>query len=39
MTGEGENKDDYWVLYVRDGKSQEERGEVTYPEFDPAKLV
>ena len=38
LYGEGENKDDLWVNYYRNGKMQGERATITYPDFDQLEL-
>lgn len=36
--GEGEESEDFWKLFIRNGKSHRVRGEVVYPEFDTSTL-
>lgn len=38
LTGCGENHDDIWISYYRDGCSQHEIARIEYGDFDPAKL-
>jgi hypothetical protein len=39
LTGNGSDAGgDYWILYVKNGKSFEARGEITYPKYNPKKL-
>ena len=40
LYGNGDDMEDYWIAYAKDGKSYSERAEfrVIYPEFDPSKL-
>jgi hypothetical protein len=38
LTGIGEEFPDAWKLYVKNGKSQLCKAEITYPKFDESKL-
>lgn len=38
ISGDGEESDDKWTSYIRDGKIHEVRAKVTYDEFDETKL-
>ena len=38
LMGKGEESGDLWVQYFLNGKSQMEKGIITYGEYDPAKL-
>jgi hypothetical protein len=38
LTGDGEESEDSWVAFYKNGKVQEERAKVTYGDFDPKKL-
>jgi hypothetical protein len=38
LKGDGQDRKDFWIKYYRNGRVQEEQGEIVYPEFDGAKL-
>lgn len=38
LEGEGEENDDMWHLYVRNGKSQKQKAVITFPPFDPSRF-
>ena len=39
LEGDGEDSDDNWKLYVKDGHTQECRAKMVFPEFDKGKLL
>lgn len=39
LEGDGEDREDSWKLYVKEGKSQECRAKLVFPEFDKNKLL
>jgi hypothetical protein len=38
LKGEGEDKDDIWIIYYKNGKSQDAPGKITFESFDETKL-
>lgn len=38
LYGDGEDSNDQWYLYVKDGKAQLCAGEMIFPEYNPDKL-
>lgn len=39
LYGDGENSDDFWYSYFRNGKVQYTPARIEYDEFDPSKLT
>lgn len=39
LTGDGDESDDFWRMYYRDGKMMGGLAEIVFPEFDPSKLA
>lgn len=39
LHGDGEDSEDFWVEYHKDGKMQREKAVISFGEFDESKLV
>ncbi len=39
LSGDGEESDDFWKEYHKNGKVQRVKGSLVYPEFDETKLI
>lgn len=39
IEGKGEESDDFWRMYIQNGKLQFTRGRIVFEDYDPSKMV